>query len=157
MPLNLYRSWLLRGRLLPAAVSGGKLSPEMQPTACILKHSRNSCETRVPGIYGCDFKFKIYSDENTYLKLWYWTILSHEVQHKRSKENIFGEGCKRRLYLGEGEKEHHVEGTQAMPARPSDNDRMRLKTLWSWVVKAWDIHENLFSWIISECWSNLRS
>jgi hypothetical protein len=29
-----------------------------------------------------------------------------------------------------------LEGTQAMPARPSDKDRMGAKTLGWWVVKA---------------------
>jgi hypothetical protein len=29
-----------------------------------------------------------------------------------------------------------LEGTQAMPARPSDKDRMGVKTLGWWVVKA---------------------
>jgi hypothetical protein len=29
-----------------------------------------------------------------------------------------------------------LEGTQAVPARPSGNDRMRVKTLGWWVVKA---------------------
>jgi hypothetical protein len=31
-----------------------------------------------------------------------------------------------------------LQGTQAMPARPSDKDRMEVKTLGWWVVKAWD-------------------
>jgi hypothetical protein len=35
-----------------------------------------------------------------------------------------------------GRKSILLEGTQAMPARPSDNDRMRAKTLGWWVVKA---------------------
>jgi hypothetical protein len=39
------------------------------------------------------------------------------------------------LYL-RGEKSILLEGTQAMPARPSDKGRMGVKTLGWWVVKA---------------------
>jgi hypothetical protein len=39
------------------------------------------------------------------------------------------------LYLGGGKKSILLEGTQAIPARPSD-DRMGVKTLGWWVVKA---------------------
>jgi hypothetical protein len=44
------------------------------------------------------------------------------------------------LYMGRGggRKSILLEGTQAMPARPSDKDRMRMKTLGSWVIKARD-------------------
>jgi hypothetical protein len=35
-----------------------------------------------------------------------------------------------------GRKSILLEGTQAMPARPSDKDRMGVKTLGWWVVKA---------------------
>jgi hypothetical protein len=38
--------------------------------------------------------------------------------------------------MSEGEKEHLVKGTQAIPARPSDKGRMGVKTLGWWVVKA---------------------
>jgi hypothetical protein len=39
------------------------------------------------------------------------------------------------LYL-RGKKSILLEGTQAMPARPSDKGRMGMKTLGWWVVKA---------------------
>jgi hypothetical protein len=35
-----------------------------------------------------------------------------------------------------GRKSILLEGTQAMPGRPSDKDRMRVKTLGWWMVKA---------------------
>jgi hypothetical protein len=42
-----------------------------------------------------------------------------------------------RRFIYEGEiKSIFLEGTQAMPARPSDKNRMRVKTLGWWVVKA---------------------
>jgi hypothetical protein len=48
----------------------------------------------------------------------------------------------KRKFLGESERRFvseggrkSVEGTQAMPARPSDKDRMGVKTLGWWVVK----------------------
>jgi hypothetical protein len=39
-------------------------------------------------------------------------------------------------FISEGEKSILLEGTQAIPARPSDKDRMGVKTLGWWVVKA---------------------
>jgi hypothetical protein len=50
-----------------------------------------------------------------------------------------------------GKKIILLEGTQAMPARPSDKDRMGLKTLGLWVVEAWErdgrilFHDSLLS------------
>jgi hypothetical protein len=41
------------------------------------------------------------------------------------------------LYL-RGKKSILLEGTQAIPARPSDKGRMGVKTLGWWVVKDWD-------------------
>jgi hypothetical protein len=42
-----------------------------------------------------------------------------------------------RRFMSEGaRKSILLEGTQAMPARPSDKDRMGVKTLGWWVVKA---------------------
>jgi hypothetical protein len=54
------------------------------------------------------------------------------------------------LYLRE-KKSILLEGTQATPARPSDKNRMGVKTLGWWVVKAWDrdgrilFHDSLLS------------
>jgi hypothetical protein len=46
------------------------------------------------------------------------------------------EGGSERRFLSEGgRKSILLEGTQAMPARPSDKDRMGVKTLGWWVVK----------------------
>jgi hypothetical protein len=42
---------------------------------------------------------------------------------------------RRFIYEG-GRKSILLEGTQAVPARPSDKDRMGVKTLGWWVVKA---------------------
>jgi hypothetical protein len=67
----------------------------------------------------------------------------------RSKDKTFGER-RETLYIW-------GKGTQAVPARPSDKDRMRAKTLGWWVVKAWDRPQNLVQWIIIECWNNLKS
>jgi hypothetical protein len=56
------------------------------------------------------------------------------------------------LYLGGGERKSVLlGGTQAMPTRPSDKDRIRVKTLGWWVVKARDtdgrirFHESLLN------------
>jgi hypothetical protein len=46
----------------------------------------------------------------------------------RSKEKTFEGKAKGALYL-RGKKTIFLEGTQAMPTRPSDKDRMRVKTL----------------------------
>jgi hypothetical protein len=48
--------------------------------------------------------------------------------------NIWGK-ARSVLYLA-GCKERLVEGTQAMPVRPSDKDRMKVKMLGWWVGKA---------------------
>jgi hypothetical protein len=45
-------------------------------------------------------------------------------------------GERERRFVSEGKKSILLEGTQAMPARPSDKDRMGVKTLGWWVVKA---------------------
>jgi hypothetical protein len=45
-------------------------------------------------------------------------------------------GESERRFISEGENSILLEGTQAIPARPSDKDRMRVKTLVWWVVKA---------------------
>jgi hypothetical protein len=46
-------------------------------------------------------------------------------------------GESERRFISEGEKKSILlEGTQAMPARPSDKGRMGVKTLGWWVVKA---------------------
>jgi hypothetical protein len=52
-----------------------------------------------------------------------------EVQRKHLGES-------ERRFISEGGKEHLLEGTQATPARPSDADKMGVKTLGWWVVKA---------------------
>jgi hypothetical protein len=63
---------------------------------------------------------------------------SHKGEHKsRSKEKTSG-GKREALYIWGGKKSILLEGTQAMPASPSDKDRMGVKTLGWWVVKAWD-------------------
>jgi hypothetical protein len=49
----------------------------------------------------------------------------------RSKEKTSGGA----VYLRGGRKSILLEGTQAMPARPSDKERMGAKTLGWWVVK----------------------
>jgi hypothetical protein len=50
------------------------------------------------------------------------------------KGNHLGES--ERSFMSEGEKKNSLlEGTQAMPARPSDKGRMGMKTLGWWVVK----------------------
>jgi hypothetical protein len=41
----------------------------------------------------------------------------------------------RSLYVGRGRESILLKGTQAIPARPSDKDRIRVKTLGWWVVK----------------------
>jgi hypothetical protein len=46
-------------------------------------------------------------------------------------------GKREALYIW-GRKIISLEGTQAIPARPSDKDRMGVKTLGWWVVKALD-------------------
>jgi hypothetical protein len=52
---------------------------------------------------------------------------------------------------GGGGKSILLEGTQVIPARPSDKDRMGMKTLGWWVVNAWDregrnwFHDSLLS------------
>jgi hypothetical protein len=51
------------------------------------------------------------------------------------KRNTWGESERRFISEG-GRKRILLEGTQAMPARPSDKDAMRVKTLGWWVVKA---------------------
>jgi hypothetical protein len=51
---------------------------------------------------------------------------------RRSKEKHLGES-ERRFISGE-RKSILLEGTQAMPARPSDKDNMRVQTLGWWVV-----------------------
>jgi hypothetical protein len=51
---------------------------------------------------------------------------------RRVEENTSGG---KRVYL-RGKKSILLEGTQAMPARPSDKGRMGVKTLGWWVVKA---------------------
>jgi hypothetical protein len=53
-----------------------------------------------------------------------------EVKRKRLGEN------ERRFISEGGRKSILLEGTQAMPARPSDKDRMRVKMLRWWMVKA---------------------
>jgi hypothetical protein len=45
-------------------------------------------------------------------------------------------GESERRFISEGENIILLEGTQAMPARPSDKDIMGVKTLGWWVVKA---------------------
>jgi hypothetical protein len=45
-------------------------------------------------------------------------------------------GESERRFVSEGEKSMLLEGTQAMPARPSNKDRMGVKTLGWWVVKS---------------------
>jgi hypothetical protein len=45
-------------------------------------------------------------------------------------------GESERRFISGGKKSILLEGTQAMPARPSDKDRMAVKTLGWWVVKA---------------------
>jgi hypothetical protein len=46
-------------------------------------------------------------------------------------------GESERRFISEGvRKSILLEGTQAMPARPPDKDRMGVKTLGWWVVKA---------------------
>jgi hypothetical protein len=58
---------------------------------------------------------------------------SRRVEVKRKH---LGE-CERRFISGGGgRKSVLLEGTQAMPARPSDKDRMGAKTLGWWMVKA---------------------
>jgi hypothetical protein len=52
----------------------------------------------------------------------------------RVEENIWGRG-RGALYLRR-KMSILLEGTQAMPARPSDKGRMGMKTLGWWVVKA---------------------
>jgi hypothetical protein len=49
-----------------------------------------------------------------------------KIKHLRESERSFVSGGGGIL----------LEGTQAMPARPSDKDRMRVKTIGWWVVKA---------------------
>jgi hypothetical protein len=51
------------------------------------------------------------------------------------KKNHLG-GSERRFISEGGRKSILLEGTQAMSARPSDMDRMGVKTLGWWVVKA---------------------
>jgi hypothetical protein len=54
-------------------------------------------------------------------------------------------------FISEGKKSILLEGTQAMPARPSDKGKMEEKTLGWWVVKALDrdgrivFHDSLLS------------
>jgi hypothetical protein len=45
-------------------------------------------------------------------------------------------GESERRFISEGEKSILLEGTQTMPARPSDKDGIGVKTLGWWVVKA---------------------
>jgi hypothetical protein len=45
--------------------------------------------------------------------------------------------------MSEGEKSILLEGTQAIPARPSDKDRMEVKSLGWWVFNAEDILNNI--------------
>jgi hypothetical protein len=54
---------------------------------------------------------------------------SREV--KRSKKKIMGGGKCRTFYFYGGGRKHLFlfEGFQAMPVRPSDKDRMKMKTL----------------------------
>jgi hypothetical protein len=51
------------------------------------------------------------------------------------KRKHLGESERRFMSEG-GKKSILLEGTQAMPARPSDKDRMGVKTLGWWVVEA---------------------
>jgi hypothetical protein len=44
-------------------------------------------------------------------------------------------GESERRFIPDVEKEHLVRRNQAMPARPSDKDRMGVKTLGWWVVE----------------------
>jgi hypothetical protein len=58
------------------------------------------------------------------------------VEEQNGRENIWVGGARGALYLGGGRKSILLEGTQAIPARPSDKERMGVKTLGWWVVKA---------------------
>jgi hypothetical protein len=57
------------------------------------------------------------------------------MSRSKNKKNTL-RGKREALYIWRGRKNILLEGTQAMPARPSDKDRMRVKTLEWWVVKA---------------------
>jgi hypothetical protein len=60
---------------------------------------------------------------------------SQKGQYKsRSKDKTSGGKARGALYLRG--KKSILEGTQAMPARPSDKDKMGVKMLGWWVVKA---------------------
>jgi hypothetical protein len=63
----------------------------------------------------------------------YATILN-PLKPKKKRENIWGK-ARGALYL-RGKNSILLEGTQEMPARPSDKGRMGVKTLGWWVVKA---------------------
>jgi hypothetical protein len=81
---------------------------------------------------------------------------SIRVEEKRKTSG----GKREALYIWGGKKNILLEGTQAMPARPSDKGRMGVKTLGLWVVKAWDrygrilFHDSLLSVDIIWKWTN---
>jgi hypothetical protein len=52
------------------------------------------------------------------------------------RKHLWGRGSERHIISEGGRKSISLEGTQAMPARPSDKGRMGVKTLGLWVVKA---------------------
>jgi hypothetical protein len=54
----------------------------------------------------------------------------------RIKEKTFGGKSDRRFISERGRKSILLEGIQAIPARLSDKDRMAVKKLGWWVVKA---------------------
>jgi hypothetical protein len=63
------------------------------------------------------------------------TLFNHlktERERERESKRIWGK-ARGALYL-RGKKSILLEGTQAMPARPSDKDRMGVKTLLGWWV-----------------------
>jgi hypothetical protein len=73
----------------------------------------------------------------------YLTYYSTRERERFRKDSIRGEveikhrGESERRFISGGRGESILlEGTQAMPARPSDKDKMGMKTLGWWVVKA---------------------
>jgi hypothetical protein len=103
--------------LKPVDLCNGEVWYSLWGTDCILKYYLDELSFR--GGYLC-LKSRVRKD-------------SIRVEEKRKH---LGESVSA-LYL-RGKKSILLEGTQAMPARPSDKGRMRMKTLWWWVVKAWD-------------------
>jgi hypothetical protein len=83
-------------------------------------------------------------------------LLDNRTCCKCSKEDsnhaLFVGTLWRRIYIcGGGRKSILLEGTQAMPTRPSDKDRIGVKTFGWRVAKAWDrdgrilFHESLLN------------